>query len=1671
MSDILITEVNSKATGGDFFELYNFGSTVIDLSDWRWTDSSGSTINTFPSGTTLAAGQRLLVINEVDVATFRSSWGLDESQQIIAFDGPGLGKGDGMVIVDASNELVAGFNYDSSDFSAPASMGSHVISPANKTGGGTANGEHAGVSFGGSTDGVSAVWDGVSTSSPTYSAAAAGTMGAYAQTGDSESIGSPGGAFILIDYGAGTLTEADANDGSFTTTLTLTLYGDTFASDLTGLFSISNVPAGLTAELTRTGDTTATLALTGSATDHADSNDTSNLTVTFDDAAFITNEAAMVLNASKTDLAIDFNDPVAAVSLAFTGPAFQESRAYDGSVTGTTTITLSGDTFSGTNGSSLLGSATIDNIPAGLTAVLTRTSDTTATLAFTGTADNHTDAQDVNNLTLTFLDAAFTNGNAIAVGGNGQSGGQINFGEPDTGSQTFKPNGQGSDPSSALALDANYMVVGDDEENVLRVYERQGGDALTLNHHNNSSGWNYGNELGINDELDLEAGTRIGDTFYFTGSSSNKKSGADHDSRENLFSVQISGTGSDTTFSNASKLGNDNLETLLTEWDSTNTHGKGADYFGFSTASADGVVTEDASGFSIEGMTAKASANTLLLGFRAPQSDTLTREKAILVELNLGTDGSLSGATFGNVHELNLGGRGIRSIELSASGNDYLILAGPAGGASTTVTHDFRLFRWDGSSDTPTELDINLDALRDSTHGSFESIVDVVSTAQGTWVQLLQDNGDTVWSGQTDISKDLPGSEQQFVGNWIQIGADINDTAGPVLQSSTPADDATGTSVDTNLILNFDEGIKIGSGNLLIKKSSDDSTVATIAINDSDQVTLSFNTLTINPTVQLEANTEFYVEAAAGVLTDHYGNDWTGFADSTTFSFTTGEPLPPQKLIITEINSNADGGDFFELYNYGDTTIDMAGWKWIDSKADPEHEDAREFTGITELAPGARLVVITDETDITEFRSQWNISTDIAVTAGSTGGAGLGGSGDGVVVFDTFGKVVTALNYSTDDITATDGTVISPLTRADGEALVSGHAGESVGAADGNKGVSAVWDGSDPTNPAYQPAVAGQGGAVAQSDDNTHVGSPGAVALPTVIISEVNSSTSSGEGGGDFFELYNYGNTTVDLSGWKWTDEAADFADADKVSEFPEGTELAPGEKLIVVSSDDVDAFRSAWNDLPETTRVIALDGQGLGGDDSVFVFNSYGTVVTAVSYKAAGGSAVTASDGTVIHPFAGSIGGHTGEAAGASRGASLVWDGASVTNPAYTAAVVDSDAAFAQTDISENIGSPGQVKDARQEAPRFVSITATDADKSEGDGSTKIFTFTVSRSGADSGAFSVSWAIAGSGNNPVTAADFKNGLMPDGGTLQFAAYEQTKTISIEVAGDSSVEADEQFTVTLDDANDVTISSEAGSAQGVIRNDDAEAPAEPSPQPEPEPEPAPGEPVIVEGSDESEEIIVPDDQLVTTIITGGGNDIIIGGAGTETVIVPVTLNEVLELGVTRDENGTLVLNTPTGQVTLQGVERVQLSDGNLFAFDVELPGPDSAGGHTGQVLAIAYAGLGLQLDASTTQQLSEWVRLADTQDDFAGLAQEIINIVAPDISNQDLVLHLFARATGRAATAEELTFWSSQIGEGQTYETQGELLAMVASLPEFTGPLVDLIGAPQVQLDASVFGL
>ena len=99
------------------------------------------------------------------------------------------------------------------------------------------------------------------------------------------------------------------------------------------------------------------------------------------------------------------------------------------------------------------------------------------------------------------------------------------------------------------------------------------------------------------------------------------------------------------------------------------------------------------------------------------------------------------------------------------------------------------------------------------------------------------------------------------------------------------------------------------------------------------------------------------------------------------------------------------------------------------------------------------------------------------------------------------------------------------------------------------------------------------------------------------------------------------------------------------------------------------------------------------------------------------------------------------------------------------------------------------------------LGIAAASANKAEGNtsGSTA-FTFTVTRSGVTSGSTTVDWAVTGSGANPANGADFVGGPLPSG-HVSFSAGETEQTITVNVNGDTNVESNEGFTVTLSGAS------------------------------------------------------------------------------------------------------------------------------------------------------------------------------------------------------------------------------------------------------------------------------
>ena len=111
-------------------------------------------------------------------------------------------------------------------------------------------------------------------------------------------------------------------------------------------------------------------------------------------------------------------------------------------------------------------------------------------------------------------------------------------------------------------------------------------------------------------------------------------------------------------------------------------------------------------------------------------------------------------------------------------------------------------------------------------------------------------------------------------------------SSNPTLSSSTPADDAPKVNRNSNIILNFNEIVNVKTGNITIKKTSDDSTFETISVTSANITGSGTAQITINPTSNFIADTEYYVLIDATAFDDVDGGSYEGISSTTALSFT-----------------------------------------------------------------------------------------------------------------------------------------------------------------------------------------------------------------------------------------------------------------------------------------------------------------------------------------------------------------------------------------------------------------------------------------------------------------------------------------------------------------------------------------------------------------------------------------------------------------------------------------------------------------------------------------------------------------------------------------------------------------------------------------------------------------
>jgi hypothetical protein len=238
------------------------------------------------------------------------------------------------------------------------------------------------------------------------------------------------------------------------------------------------------------------------------------------------------------------------------------------------------------------------------------------------------------------------------------------------------------DGSAAVALSPTQFALMNDEDNHLRFFTFGNGTA-------SPDDIDLDVFLDIADEKqgDIEGAARIGDVVYWITSHGRNSDGEFQKRRLRFFATRVTPAGPKPLTPEGQPyrdLLEKFIEPILQAEGFTAIPGGKPD---------PNKAPEALDSLNIEGLA--ASGNSLLIGFRNPQPKVKGSVRALVVELkNPAALITASPATpeKGEIFRLDLGSRGVRSLEALPDGRGFVIVAGPFNDTGT-----FALYRWDGT--------------------------------------------------------------------------------------------------------------------------------------------------------------------------------------------------------------------------------------------------------------------------------------------------------------------------------------------------------------------------------------------------------------------------------------------------------------------------------------------------------------------------------------------------------------------------------------------------------------------------------------------------------------------------------------------------------------------------------------------------------------------------------------------------------------------------------------------------------------------------------------------------------------------------------------------------------------------------------------------------------------
>ena len=147
----------------------------------------------------------------------------------------------------------------------------------------------------------------------------------------------------------------------------------------------------------------------------------------------------------------------------------------------------------------------------------------------------------------------------------------------------------------------------------------------------------------------------------------------------------------------------------------------------------------------------------------------------------------------------------------------------------------------------------------------------------------------------------------------------------PSVSAFSPTNSATDVPIDSNLVLTFSESIQRGSGSISLKTAGN-SLVESFDTASSNNLSISGNTLTINPTNNLSSSTQYSVTVDSGSIKDLTGNSNAAIRSYSFTTITQIPDIPPNITLSIDSIFNWGENQYPDLFSDHPKSLDVFGY-------------------------------------------------------------------------------------------------------------------------------------------------------------------------------------------------------------------------------------------------------------------------------------------------------------------------------------------------------------------------------------------------------------------------------------------------------------------------------------------------------------------------------------------------------------------------------------------------------------------------------------------------------------------------------------------------------------------------------------------------------------------------